>query len=136
MTNTQGKPKNWFLSSPWVYTRSSINFLDLIFIKTLKYHFFTRNVIQKSVDIILSFILRKWRNWQTRYLEVVVGFSSWGFESPLSQSFFNLYRLSLKNERILASKPGSIFRSFNRSKLFAKSNSSSRCNSSGDNEWA
>ncbi len=29
--------------------------------------------------------MREWRNWQTRYLEVVVRETFWGFESPLSQ---------------------------------------------------
>lgn len=31
---------------------------------------------------------RKWRNWYTRYLEVVVGEIPWGFKSPLSHRFF------------------------------------------------
>ncbi len=39
--------------------------------------------------------LREWRNWQTRYFEVVVRETFWGFESPLSHittaiPFFNV----------------------------------------------
>ncbi len=33
-----------------------------------------------------NFLLREWRNWQTRYFEVVVRVTFWGFESPLSQT--------------------------------------------------
>ncbi|CCB89788.1 unknown protein [Simkania negevensis Z] len=37
--------------------------------------------------ILSSSLLRKWWNWQTRYLEVVVREIAWGFKSPLSQDF-------------------------------------------------
>ena len=33
---------------------------------------------------------RKWRNWYTRYFEVVVRVTSWGFKSPLSQSSLHI----------------------------------------------
>lgn len=38
-------------------------------------------------DIVFHISKRKWRNWYTRYFEVVVRVSSWGFKSPLSQIF-------------------------------------------------
>jgi hypothetical protein len=31
----------------------------------------------------LSLAQPKWRNWQTRYVQGVVGVLPWGFESPL-----------------------------------------------------
>lgn len=40
--------------------------------------------------IPFSLLLRKWWNWQTRYLEVVVGVISLGGSSPPFRSLFRI----------------------------------------------
>ena len=50
--------------------------------------------------------MRKWRNWQTHYLEVVASSRSWGFESPLSHIFPVSHALIAQRIEHLASDQG------------------------------